>query len=105
FSRGVQTLAAPHLDAAPVGAAHAAAAGMGMNNVYYPFLHLGQDEEYAKLPARLRMSIIGNPGIAKADFELLALAVSAINGCGSCVAAHERQARRAWIRRAAGARR
>jgi len=93
FSRGVQTLAAPHLDAAHVSAAHAAAAVMAMNNVYYRFLHLVQDEEYAKLPARLRMSVIGNPGIAKADFELLALAVSAINGCGSCVAAHERQLR------------
>ena len=74
-------------------AAHAAAAVMAMNNVYYRFLHLVQDEEYAKLPARLRMNVIGNPGIAKVDFELLSLAVSAINGCGSCVAAHERQLR------------
>ena len=93
FSRSVQALAARHLDAAHVSAAHAAAAVMAMNNVYYRFLHLVQEEEYAKLPARLRMNVIGNPGIAKADFELLALAVSAINGCGSCVVAHERQLR------------
>ena len=101
----MQTLAAPHLDAAHVSAAHAAAAVMAMNNVYYRFLHLVQDEEYAKLPARLRMNVIGNPGIDKADFELLALAVSAINGCGSCVAAHERQLRAAWIRARGGAER
>jgi alkyl hydroperoxide reductase subunit D len=52
-----------------------------------------QDEEYAKLPARLRMNVIRSPGIAKADFELLSLAVSAINGCGTCMASHERQLR------------
>jgi len=81
--------------------AHAAAAVMAMNNVYYRFLHLVGDEEYAKLPARLRMNVIGNPGIGKADFELLALAVSAINGCGSCVASHERQLRQHGLEREA----
>jgi lipoyl-dependent peroxiredoxin subunit D len=101
FSRELGTLAAQHLDAAHVTAAHAAAAIMGMNNVYYRFLHLVEDPEYAKLPARLRMSVIGSPGIPKADFELLALAVSAINGCGSCVAAHERQLRQHGLERAA----
>jgi lipoyl-dependent peroxiredoxin subunit D len=101
FTRDLQTLAARHLDAAHVSAAHAAAAIMAMNNVYYRFLHLVEDEEYGKLPARLRMSVIGNPGIAKADFELLALAVSAINGCGSCVAAHERQLRQHGVTREA----
>jgi lipoyl-dependent peroxiredoxin subunit D len=101
FTRRLQTLAAQHLDAAHVNAAHAAAAIMGMNNVYYRFLHLVEDEEYAKLPARLRMSVIGNPGIAKPDFELLALAVSAINGCGGCVASHERQLRQHGFERAA----
>src|SRR5204862_96628 len=73
---------------AHVSAAHAAASIMAMNNVYYRFLHLVEDAEYAKLPARLRMNVIGSPGIARADFELLALAVSAINGCGTCVASH-----------------
>ena len=101
FTRRLQALAAQHLDAAHVSAAHAAAAVMAMNNVYYRFLHLVEDEEYRKLPARLRMSVIGNPGIAKADFELLALAVSAINGCGSCVASHERQVRQHGLSREA----
>jgi alkyl hydroperoxide reductase subunit D len=93
FTRDLQALAAQHLDASHINAAHSAAAVMAMNNVYYRFTHLVEDEEYAKLPARLRMNVIGNPGIAKADFELLALAVSAINGCGTCVASHERQLR------------
>jgi alkyl hydroperoxide reductase subunit D len=84
-----------------VSAAHAAAAIMTMNNVYYRFLHLVEDEEYAKLPVRLRMNVIGNPGIPKADFELLALAVSAINGCGTCVASHERQLRQHGLTREA----
>ena len=86
-------LAAAHLDTVQRQAAHAAAAIMGMNNVYYRFVHLVGDADYAALPARLRMNVIGNPGIAKADFELLSLAVSAINGCGACLAAHERQVR------------
>src|SRR5208282_6530711 len=93
FARQIEQLASARLDAAHLKAAHGAAAIMGMNNVYYRFLHLVEDAEYAKLPARLRMNVIGSPGIAKADFELLALAVSAINGCGTCVASHERQLR------------
>jgi lipoyl-dependent peroxiredoxin subunit D len=64
---------------------------MGMNNIYYRFTHLVGDEEYRRLPARLRMQAIANPGVPKADFELMALAVSAINGCGACLEAHNRQ--------------
>jgi alkyl hydroperoxide reductase subunit D len=94
FTRDIEALALVHLDAAHVQAAHAAAAIMGMNNVYYRFLHLVEDEEYKQLPARLRMNVIGNPGIDKLDFELLSLAVSVINGCGTCVVAHERQLRK-----------
>jgi len=41
------------------------------------------------MPARLRMNVIANPGVDKADFELWSLAVSAINGCGACIDAHE----------------
>ena len=73
--------------------AKAAAAVMAMNNVYYRFLHLVEDGEYQTLPARLRMNVIGNPGIDRNDFELLSLAVSAVNGCGLCITAHERKLR------------
>jgi alkyl hydroperoxide reductase subunit D len=70
-------------------AAKAAAAIMGMNNVYYRALHLMTNQEYTTLPARLRMNIIANPGVEKADFELWCTAVSAVNGCGMCLDAHE----------------
>jgi alkyl hydroperoxide reductase subunit D len=70
-------------------AAKAAAAIMGMNNIYYRALHLMHNAEYRTLPARLRMNILANPGVAKVDFELWSLAVSAINGCGMCLDAHE----------------
>ena len=71
-------------------AARAAAAVMAMNNVYYRFVHLASNPEYGKLPARLRMNVIGSPGIEKDDFELFSLAVSAMNGCGACIDSHER---------------
>jgi alkyl hydroperoxide reductase subunit D len=70
-------------------AARAAAAIMGMNNVYYRSLHLLSNHEYRTLPARLRMNILANPGVDKVDFELWSLAVSAINGCGMCLDSHE----------------
>ena len=71
-------------------AARAAAAVMAMNNVYYRFVHLVSDPEYGTLPAKLRMNVIGNPGVQKVDFELFSLAVSAMNGCGMCIDSHEK---------------
>ena len=93
----IEAQAATVLDAAHIAAARAAATIMGMNNVYYQFVHLVGNDEYGKLPARLRMNVIGNPGIDKTDFELYSLAVSAINGCGACAAAHERVVRQGGI--------
>jgi alkyl hydroperoxide reductase subunit D len=95
----VEGIAGEKLDAARKNAARAAAAVMAMNNVYYRFVHFTGDDEYAKLPARLRMNVIGNPGIDKAEFELYSLAVSAINGCEFCVKAHERIVRGAGYTR------
>jgi lipoyl-dependent peroxiredoxin subunit D len=93
FARDIEAAAGEHLDAPHLQAARAAAAIMGMNNIYYRFLHLVEDAEYQSLPARLRMNILANPGIDKLDFELLSLAVSAINGCGLCVSSHEKKLR------------
>jgi alkyl hydroperoxide reductase subunit D len=70
---------------------------MGMNNVYYRFVHLVENPDYAMLPARLRMNVIGSPGVPKTDFELYSLAVSAINGCGACVASHEKVVRKSGV--------
>ena len=71
-------------------AARGAAAVMAMNNVYYRFVHLVSNPEYGTKPARLRMNFIGAHGIAKEEFELFSIAVSAMNGCGMCMESHER---------------
>jgi alkyl hydroperoxide reductase subunit D len=88
--RAVEAAAdAAGLSAEAKTAARAAAAIMGMNNVYYRALHLLSNAEYRTLPARLRMNVLANPGVEKVDFELWSTAVSAVNGCGMCLDAHE----------------
>jgi AhpD family alkylhydroperoxidase len=54
------------------------------------------DSEFVHLAWR-QNHVIGRPGVEKTDFELWSLAVSAINGCGMCVDAHERELRKAGV--------
>ena len=86
---------APKLNPEAANAARAAAAVMAMNNVYYRFTHLAGNDEYQRMPAKLRMNVIGAPGIDKVDFELFSLAVSAMNGCGMCIDSHEQVLKKA----------
>jgi alkyl hydroperoxide reductase subunit D len=79
------------VDAAVVEDAEAAAVLMGMNNVYYRFRHIVGKPSYGEKPARLRMNRLVKPATNRTDFELVCLAVSAINGCEACVRAHEVQ--------------
>jgi lipoyl-dependent peroxiredoxin subunit D len=58
---------------------------------------LASSPDYRQMPARLRMNVIGKPGVEKADFELWSLAVSAINGCGMCIDAHDKILREASV--------
>ncbi|MEM7306968.1 MAG: carboxymuconolactone decarboxylase family protein [Planctomycetota bacterium] len=88
-----EALAAERLDAANAEAARTASALMGMNNIYFRFLHLSSNEAYGRLPPRLRMQGLANHGANGLDFELWCLAVSAVNGCGMCVDSHERKLR------------
>lgn len=83
--------AAPHLSPEALQAAKIAASLMAMNNIYYRFTHLVGNAQYRSMPARLRMTALGNPGVDKLDFELWSLAVSAINGCGMCIESHEHE--------------
>jgi alkyl hydroperoxide reductase subunit D len=83
--------AAQNLSAEAMNAAKSAASIMAMNNVYYKFVGMSANPEYKTMPAKLRMNVIGNPGVDKGDFELWSLAVSAMNGCKYCVDAHEAQ--------------
>jgi len=78
------------VDAAVIEDAMAAASLMAMNNVYYRFRHLVGKPSYAEMPARLRMNRLVKPAGSKTDFELFCLAVSAINGCGTCMESHEK---------------
>ena len=81
--------AAKVLTPVALDAAKAAAAIMGMNNIYYRFHHLTDNEKYATLPARLRMNVLRTHNVDHVDFELWCLAVSAVNACGKCVTSHE----------------
>jgi alkyl hydroperoxide reductase subunit D len=68
--------------------AEESAAIMGMLNVYYRFRHmLAKDEEYRA--AGLRMTALARPALGKERFEMLAFAVSVLNGCESCIRSHE----------------
>jgi len=90
----ITAAAAPHLDDVALRAARGAASVMAMNNVYYRFLHfVGEGNDYQALPARLRMQLIGNPGVDALDFGLWCLAASAVTGCGACVVSHDKVVR------------
>jgi alkyl hydroperoxide reductase subunit D len=87
--RAVVADARQEVDDAVVEDAFAAASLMAMNNVYYRFRHLVGKPTYGHRPARLRMNRMVQPATSKVDFELVSLAVSAVNGCGTCVQSHE----------------
>jgi alkyl hydroperoxide reductase subunit D len=89
----LESVAAESLSPAELGGVRAAAAMMAMTNVYYRFTHLVSNKEYETLRAGLRMNVMRDPGIDKTSFELCALAVSAVNGCGQCMDSHEQTLR------------
>ena len=89
LTKAVLAEAAQQMSPEALNAAKAAAAIMGMNNVYYRFQHLSGNERYSEIPARLRMQVIRSHGSDPVDFELWCTAVSAINACSVCVASHE----------------
>lgn len=83
-------------DAEQVREASESAAIMGMLNVYYRFRHMiGNDDEYRA--AGLRMTALARPALGKERFEMLAFAVSVLNGCESCIRSHERALRDAGV--------
>ena len=74
---------------AELAEAQACASLLAANNVLYRFRHFVEKETYNNAPARLRMNIMMNPTLGKEFFELVSLAVSAVNGCEMCVKSHE----------------
>jgi len=93
LAQAIEAIAAGQLSPEEINGAKAAAAIMAMNNIYYRATHLIENDEYAQLRAGLRMNVMANSGLDKISFELASLAVSAINGCGSCLASHEKTIR------------
>jgi lipoyl-dependent peroxiredoxin subunit D len=62
---------------------------LSANNVFYRFRHFVNKGKYNEIPARIKMNIMARPVSGKEFFELMSLAVSAVNGCEMCVKSHE----------------
>ena len=76
-------------DATERDAALTAASLMAMNNVWYPYVEMAEDERLTGLPAQLRMNAISSHGgTTKARFESYSLAASIVGKCHFCVRAH-----------------
>jgi len=70
-------------------AAMTAAALMGMNNIYYPFVEMTGDDQLKGLPAGLRMQAYAtHGGVSKLKFEMYALCASIVGKCHFCVKSH-----------------
>lgn len=75
--------------AAETGEAAGCASLLASNNIFYRFRHFTKKEKYGQIPARIRMQLMMKPVTGKEFFELMSLAISAVNGCEMCVNAHE----------------
>ena len=76
-------------DATERDAALTAASLMAMNNVWYPYVEMAEDDRLTGLPAQLRMNAISSHGgTTKARFESYSLAASIVGKCHFCVKAH-----------------
>ena len=76
-------------DSTETNAAITAASLMAMNNVWYPYVEMTDDEQLKGLPAQLRMNAIASHGgTTRARFEAYSLAASIVGKCHFCVRAH-----------------
>ncbi|MBG6234850.1 alkyl hydroperoxide reductase subunit D [Pedobacter sp. CAN_A7] len=80
---------AKEASAEDVAEAAGCASLLALNNVFYRFRHFTGKEKYTQIPARVRMQLMSSPVTGKEFFELMSIAVSAVNGCEMCVNAHE----------------
>jgi alkyl hydroperoxide reductase subunit D len=72
-----------------VNGALTAAALMGMNNVWYPYVEMTDNADLKSQPAGLRMNAYASHGgVDKRRFEMYALAASIIGKCHFCVKSH-----------------
>ncbi len=81
--------AAGILSAEEINAVLTAAALMGMNNVWYPYVEMAGDDQLKSVPAQLRMNAYANHGgVEKRKFEMYALAASIVGKCHFCIQSH-----------------
>ena len=72
-----------------VNGALTAAALMGMNNAWYPYVEMADDSDLSQQKAELRMNAYANNGgVDKRRFEMYALAASIIGKCHFCIKSH-----------------
>lgn len=77
-------------------AAITAASLMAMNNVWYPYVEMANDEQLSGLPAQLRMNAIAtHGGTTRERFEAYSLSASIVGKCHFCVSAHYKTLRNA----------
>ena len=77
------------LDPTHAQAALTAAALMGMNNVWYPFVEMAADAELKTVRPELRMNAYAtHGGVDRTSFELYALAASIVGKCEFCIRSH-----------------
>lgn len=77
------------IDRKEADAALTAASLMSMNNTWYPYVEMADDENLKGLPAQLRMNAIStHGGTTKTRFEAYSLAASIVGKCEFCVKAH-----------------
>jgi alkyl hydroperoxide reductase subunit D len=78
-----------HTPPAEAYAALTAATLMGMNNVWYPFVEMADDEDLKTVRPELRMNAYATSGgVDKKKFEAYALAASIVGKCHYCVKSH-----------------
>lgn len=78
-----------NMDATIANGALTAAALMGMNNTWYPYVEMANDPDLKNQPAQLRMQAYATSGgVEKKQFELFALAASIIGKCHFCIESH-----------------
>ena len=92
FAAGASRSSMPSVPRRPPAEANAAltaAALMGMNNAWYPYVEMAGDEDLKTQRAELRMNAYATSGgVAKKKFEAYALAASIIGKCHFCVSSH-----------------
>lgn len=90
-----RTLAANHgATEAELAEAVAVTSLLSTNNILYRFKHFMHTDFYESAAPKVKMNIMMNPVGGKEFFELVSLAISAINGCERCVTSHEESVRK-----------